>query len=165
MSKIGTLATTIYDNEIGFETGVDRQAEISLVSGWLLGHLGELNTLIFTCFSGESPEGFNLEEQSLMTQMYISDFSRKSHRRVLRGIDGSVSSADWQTIKEGDSTITKSNKNATAQNYHSAYLAAEEKLGQLVYAYNLYGAKPSQVAGKDAPISGSSTTNLDSYYK
>lgn len=165
MSTIGTLATNIYDNEIGFETGAARDVEISLVSGWLLGHLGELNTHIFTCFSGENPTDLKLEEQNILTEMYLCNYYRKSQRAVLRGIDGSAGSADWQTIREGDSMITKSNRNATAQNYHQAYLASAEKLKDLIYSYNLYGAKPSQVAGKDAPITGSSSESLDNYYK
>lgn len=165
MSKIGTLATTIYDNEIGFETGDARAVEISLVSGWLLGHLGELNTRIYTCLSGENPTDLNLEEQNILGEMYLSNYYRKSQRKVLRGIDGSASTADWQSIREGDSMITKSNRNATAQNYHQAYLASEEKLGKLVNAYNLYGAKPSQVAGKDAPITGQyDSPGLNDYY-
>ena len=163
MSTIGDLASTIYDNEIGYETGSSRASEVSLVSGWLLGHLGELNNYIYTCFSGENPTNLGLEEQAIITEMYLSNYNRKAHRTVLRGIDGTTASADWHVIREGDSMIQKSNKNQTAQSYHSAYKSAEERLGRLVYAYNLYGARPSQVAGTDAPISGSSTT-LDGYY-
>ena len=33
--------------------------------------------------------------------------------------------------------------------------AAKDKIKDLVYAYNMYGAQPRQVAGDDAPISGS----------
>ena len=80
MSTIGTLATTIYDNEIGFETGDARDVEISLVSGWLLGHLGELNTHIFTCFSGEDPTNLKLEEQNILSEMYLSNYYRKSQK-------------------------------------------------------------------------------------
>ena len=50
--------------------------------------------------------------------------------------------------------IQKSNKNVTAKSYHAAYLASQERMNDLIHSYNLYGAKPSQVAGKDAPISG-----------
>jgi hypothetical protein len=107
-----------------------------------------------------------LEEQTILGEMYLSSYYRKKQRTVLRGIDGSVAgSADWQTIKEGDSMIAKSNRNATAQNYHQAHLASEEKLGKLVNAYNLYGANPSQVAGKDAPITGQyDSPGLNDYY-
>lgn len=154
-TSIGKLAVDIYDQEIGFhEHGNARTTEINLVSGWLEGHLGELNNLIFTSFSGENPEGFQLEEQSILREMYISEYNRKAHRRVLRGIDGSDGSPDFQVIKEGDSMIQKSNKNVTAKSYHDAYLASQERMKELVYAYNLYGAKPNQVFGDDAPATG-----------
>jgi hypothetical protein len=50
--------------------------------------------------------------------------------------------------------IQKSNKNVTAKSYHDAYLASQGRMKELVYAYNLYGAKPNQVFGDDAPATG-----------
>jgi len=162
MSKIGELAVSIYDNEIGFETGSARSTQVSLISGWLLSRMGELNTVLYSSFSGDNPSNWNLEEQSIMTQMYLVDYNWKAQRRVLRGIDGSTEDADFEVIREGDSMIRKSNKNATAKAYRDAALDAKDQLSQLIYAYNLYQAKPNQVVGKDAPASTGS--NLDGYY-
>ena len=47
--------------------------------------------------------------------------------------------------------------------YRDAYLDSQERVKDLVYAYNLYGAKPNQVAGDDAPASGQNPS-LDGYY-
>jgi len=163
-TQLGVLATKIYDEEIGFHTsGSARTTEIGLIANWLEGHLGELNNLIFTSFSGYNPEGFNLEEQSIIRELYLSEYNRKSHRRVLRGIDGSDGSPDFQVIREGDSMIQKSNKNVTAKSYREAYLDSQARVKDLVYAYNLYGAKPSQVYGADAPSTGQNPS-LDGYY-
>lgn len=159
MSTLGNLATQIYDYEFGYETGDSRDVEISLVSGWLLGHLGELNTYIFTCFSGESPEGFGLEEQAIIQEMYITEWYRKGQRNALRGVTSTNSTLDWEVIREGDSYIKKPNN---AKHYQDAVSASTKRFKDLVYAYNLYGAKPSQVAGEDAPITGGS--NIDNYY-
>jgi len=161
---LGTLATQIYDEEIGFHTSGDaRITEIGLLAHWLEGHLGELNNLIYTSFSGYNPEGFNLEEQSIIRELYLSEYNRKAHRRVLRGIDGSDGSPDFQVIREGDSMIQKSNKNVTAKSYREAYLDSQERVKNLVYAYNLYGAKPSQVYGADAPDT-TQNTGINGYY-
>jgi len=161
---LGVLATKIYDEEIGFLTsGPERITEIGLIANWLEGHLGELNNLIFTQFKGYDPEQFNIEEQAIIREMYLSEYNRKAHRRVLRGIDGSGGTEDFQMIREGDSMIQKSNKNITAKSYRDAYLDSQERIKVLVHAYNLYGAKPSQVAGADAPVSGQSPS-VDSYY-
>jgi len=162
-SKITTLAERIYDEEIGFLTGDARDTEVSLIRDWLEGHLGELNALIFTSFSGYNPQEFNLEEQAILRELYLSEYNRKAHRRVLRGIDGSNGSPDFQVIKEGDSMIQKSNKNVTAKSYRDAYLDSQARVKELVYAYNLYGAKPNQVYGDDASQPGENK-GLDGYY-
>lgn len=163
-TQLGVLATKIYDEEIGLHTsGSARTTEIGLIANWLEGHLGELNNLIFTSFSGYSPDGFNLEEQSIIRELYLSEYNRKAHRRVLRGIDGSDGSPDFQVIREGDSMIQKSNKNVTAKSYREAYLDSQERVKNLVYAYNLYGAKPSQVYGADAPDI-TQNTGINGYY-
>jgi|GEM_PF-5944228 len=135
----------------GVSNDSSRNIEVSLIANWLEGHIGELNNLIFTSFSGYNPENFNLEEQSILRELYLSEYNRKSHRRVLRGIDGSDGNPDFQVIREGDSMIQRSNKNTTAKSYHDAYLASQDRVKDLVFAYNLYSAKPSQVYGKDAP--------------
>jgi len=163
-TNLGNLALNIYDQELGFEDhGEHRVREVGLISGWLEGHLGELNNLIYTQFSGNNPTGLNLEEQSILRELYISEYNRKAQRNVLRGIDGSNGGVDFQVIREGDSMIQKSNKNVTAKSYHDAYLASQSRLKDLVYKYNLYGAKPSQVYGDDAPSTGQNPS-LDGYY-
>jgi len=151
-TNLGQLAVNIYDQELGFhEHGQVRVTEITLLSGWLEGHLGELNNLIFTSFSGDNPSGLMLEEQSILREMYLSEYNRKAERNALRKIDGDGSTAGWIMIQEGDSVIKKPNT-PTPKFYHEAYKASQEKLKELVYAYNLYGAKPKQVAGDDAPV-------------
>ena len=162
-TNLGQLAVKIYDQELGFEEhGDSRNSEIGLISGWLEGHLGELNNLIFTSFSGDSPENLKLEEQSILREMYVSEYNRKAHRRTLRGIDGTTPGKDFQTIREGDSMIQRSNKNVTAKNYSEAYSQSQARLKDLIYAYNLHAAQPNQVVGKDAPNQKSSS-GLDQY--
>lgn len=151
-TNIGKLALNLYDQDLGFhDHGAQRDADIGLISGWLEGHLGELNTVIFTSFSGDNPDGLMLEEQTILREMYLSDYNRKAERNALRKIDGDGKTAGWIMIQEGDSVIKKPNT-PTPKYYHDAYLASEERLKNLIYAYNLYGAKPKQVAGKDSPI-------------
>jgi hypothetical protein len=161
---VGAFAEKVYDEEIGFHLSGDaRDVEIGLIANWVEGHFGELNNLIFTSLSGYSPVEFNLEEQSIMRELYLSEYNRKAERQVLRGIDGSNGQNEFQVIREGDSMIQKSNKNITAKNYHAAYRASQERVKELVHSYNLYGAIPNQVAGKDAPISGSNG-EIGGYY-
>ena len=156
-TNIGQLAVNIYDNEIAYDapSGALRDTEVKLISGWLQGHLGELNTRIFTSFSGENPEGFNLEEQAILREMYMSEYYRRKQRIELDSMStSSIDAADWVMIQEGDSVIKKQTKQSSTsflRVYQENFKMSMERIDELVYAYNLYGANPKQVAGKDAP--------------
>ena len=160
-TNLGELAVKIYDEEIGFfEQGTSgRLTEVKLVSGWLEGHLGELNNLIFTSFSGSDPESFLLEEQAILREMYVSEYNRKAERAALRRMDGEGDTINWASIQEGDSVIKRQidGSNPTPKFYHQAYLASQERMKDLIYAYNLYQAMPRQAVGEDSPESPSTT--------
>ena len=82
--------------------------------------------------------------------MYLYEFYVKKTRQVLRGIDSSV---DFVTLREGDTVITRTNKNELAKTYRSLANDAREEMEKLVTAYNIYQAAPIQVAGEDgSPI-------------
>lgn len=153
MSTLSDLSEQIYDSELGFEDGDDaRNKEIALIESWLDAHVGELNTLLNTSFvsvSGEI-ENFKGEEEAILREMYMYNYYRKHNRNVLRLVDGSVSELDFQTIREGDSVITRSNKSEVAKNYRMLMAQTQERLDNLVHVYNLYASKPSQVTGDDA---------------
>ena len=80
--------------------------------------------------------------------------NKEKARNVLKGIDSSV---DFISLREGDSMITRTNKNEIAKTYRGLAKDAEEELEKQVYAYNYYQAQPRQVAGTDvrvAPVTG-----------
>lgn len=157
---LGQLALKIYDEEIGqYTQGAERTTEIVLISGWLEGHLGELNNLIYTSFSGDNPQGFLLEEQAIIREMYVSEYNRKKERAALRRMDGEGDTINWQTIQEGDSVIKRQidTSNPTPKLYHQAYLASQERMKELIYAYNMYKASPRQIVGKDSDEAPSMT--------
>jgi hypothetical protein len=147
---ISGLAGEIYDTELGFETGSLRDSEVVNISGWLEANIGVLNTYINSsyCVSDLTPTG-HYEERAIYKQIYVSEYYGKQARNVLRGIDGSSTSLDFQTIREGDSVITKTNKNNVASNYRLMKADSDSKLKDLVHAYNMYKADPRQVYGDD----------------
>jgi len=153
-SSIGDLATNIYTYEFDSDTGY---ATVAQISGWLSGNIGNLNTKIYQTFgvSGDNftPTGsFQQEEASILQQIYLLEFYVKKTRSVLRGLDSSV---DFITLKEGDSVITRTNKNEIAKTYRGLAKDALEELNTLLSNYNFYQAAPVQVAGSDSAISGS----------
>mgnify|MGYP001434405106 CR=1 FL=1 len=91
------------------------------------------------------------KSDSSLSNFPISTLNRFS---LLKGIDSSV---DFISLREGDSMITRTNKNEIAKTYRGLAKDAEEELEKQVYAYNYYQAQPRQVAGTDvrvAPVTG-----------
>ena len=153
---VNNLATEIFTYEFDSDTGY---TPLSSVSGWLANNIGMFNNRLFTTFevSGNyfAPTGsFQQEERSVYKQMYLYEFYTKKTRQVLRGIDSSV---DFITLREGDSTITRTNKNEIAKTYRGLANDANEELEKLVTSYNMYQAEPVQVAGEDGLYVGSGT--------
>lgn len=86
--------------------------------------------------------------------MYLYEFYTKKTRQVLRGVDSSV---DFLTLREGDTMITRTNKNELAKTYRGLANDAKEEMERLVTSYNIYQAAPVQVAGDDgAPYASGS---------
>lgn len=146
--SVHSLADEIFANEFEYETGY---ARFYFISGWLGNNIGLLNTKLYTNFGVEdalfTPTGsFKHEERAIYKQMYLHEFYTKKTRQVLRGIDSAV---DFVTLREGDTTITRTNKNELAKTYRSLANDAKEELERLVASYNIYQAAPVQVAGED----------------
>ena len=151
--NFGDIATGIFDDEFDADTGY---ATVGSISGWLEANVGLLNTRIYSSYSGSgdfvTPTGnFKFEEEAIFKQLYLKNFYVKKVRSVLRGIDNSV---DFISLREGDSMITRTNKNEIAKTYKSLSNDAEANLKDLISQYNLYNAKPLQVAGSDGSFSG-----------
>lgn len=150
--SVHDLADEIFGNEFDYDSGY---AQFYYISGWLGNNIGLLNTKLFTSFSVDNgsfvPTGeFKQEERSIYKQMYLYEFYTKKTRQVLRGIDSSV---DFVTLREGDTMITRTNKNELAKTYRGLANDAREEMERLVTAYNIYQAAPVQVAGEDgSPI-------------
>jgi uncharacterized protein YnzC (UPF0291/DUF896 family) len=165
MSTLSSLSEQIYDTEFYFRSDLidsrysspeqARAAEVILIQDWLDAHLGEMNILLNTSFTSSSGDvtGLEIEEQNILREMYMYNYYRKQSRNLLRSIDGTtLIDIDFQTIREGDSVITRAvnSKQEVVKNYRMLMLQAQDNLDKLVHKYNMYRAKPSQVTGDDA---------------
>jgi hypothetical protein len=150
--SVHDLADEIFANEFDYDSGY---AQFYYISGWLANNVGQLNTKLFTEYDVLSgnfvpSSEFRLEERAIYKQMYLYEFYTKKTRQVLRGIDSSV---DYITLREGDTSITRTNKNEIAKTYRSLANDARDELDKLIAAYNIFQASPRQVAGEDgSPI-------------
>ena len=152
MNDLGTLATSIVTYDFPDDTG---RFPLSYVSGWLEENIGELNGVLFEDFyvtdSGniEISTGCGLieVEESIFKSLYEIHFYEKMSRDTLRDI--SSSSSTWTILKEGDTTIQKTSKNAVAKTYGESRESALTKLSSLISKYNVAKSIPIQVFGSD----------------
>ena len=164
LNQIGEIASGVVEYDFDYITGVsEKSAMLTTTSGCLSGTLGQLNVLInqsFVFASGGSPSPLlQEEEKDILVQIYLKDYYFKEARRVMRGLYDQTSASamgltDWTSLREGDTTIQRSTFGArertyAAREYREMAREADKKITELVYAYNLYGAVPRQVAGAD----------------
>ena len=149
--SVHNLADEIFGNEFDYDSGY---AQFYFISGWLANNIGQLNNRLFTSYevSGAyfAPTGsFKQEERAIYKQMYLYEFYTKKTRQVLRGVDSQV---DFISLREGDSMITRTNKNELAKTYRGLANDANAELEKLITSYNMYQAAPVQVAGEDGQV-------------
>lgn len=171
MNQIGQIASGLMDFEFIYITGdTQRVAELQKISGTLSGRMGELNTLINQSFNFTGDDGnpyprLQHEESEILQLIYLRDYNRRESQKILRGIyDNSVvgsviaSDGDWIELKEGDTTIKRSsaslvnsavNKTNVSSKFTDMSKMIGQRLGDLIHAYNMYGAVPRQAIGDD----------------
>jgi hypothetical protein len=157
MNDFGQLASDIITYDFPNDTGT---YGTGYISGWLEVNLGELNGLTHEEFSGNatgaieyaSGSGLMPIEKKIFRSLYEIHYYQKSARESLRGFTYD-SSVDWITIKEGDTTLQRQNKNSVAKTYRELEEMAVERLDNLLYQYNSTKSSPLQVAGTDGTSS------------
>jgi hypothetical protein len=149
MNVIEDLSLSIFQIEFDGDTGIMPRSHIS---GWLSENLGYLNTLLNTSYSGSDPS-IDLEAQAIYKELYLSHYYRKQSRNALRGIiGGSDGRSDILSLKDGDSSVTFTNKNEVAKVYKSMADESQNRLDRLVSQYNIYQSKPLQVGGIEGQL-------------
>jgi hypothetical protein len=149
---------SVYE-EIGEDAGYSHE----YLAYWFAGNynLGRLNTLIDTCYSGSYTTGeygemtdyviapeMGSEETSIYQKIFELDFYNKQARNTLKGAAG-YNGGDWVSLKEGDSSITRANRNEVAKSYKSLAQDTKSELEKMVQSYLKFRAVPQQVVGDD----------------
>jgi len=157
MNDLGSLATKIVTYDFPNDTG---SYNLGFVSGWLEVNIGELNGLTHEEFEVNSTgavvikgtdSGLMPVEENIYSTLYELWYYQKSARESLRSFTYS-DSVDWVTLKEGDTTIQRQNKNSVAKTYRDLAVEASDRLDNLVYQYNYQKSSPIQVAGTDGTL-------------
>jgi len=152
MNDLGRIASGIVTYDFPNDTG---SYNIGFVSGWLETNIGELNGLLHEEFAVDSTgavraggTGLAPVEENIWGTLYELYYYQKSSREALRSFTYS-DSVDWITLKEGDTTIQRQNKNSVSKTYIDLSKEANTRLDNLLYQYNYQKSSPIQVAGTD----------------
>jgi hypothetical protein len=155
MNDLELLASGIVQYDFPNDTGT---YNMGFVSGWLETNIGELNGLIHEEFKVDTTgniragnTGLADVEKNIFSTLYEIYYYQKSSREALRSFAYS-DSVDWITLKEGDTTIQRQNKNSVSKTYVDLGKEANQRLTNLLYQYNYQKASPLQVAGVDGTL-------------
>lgn len=149
MSVLRDLATDILRYEFDNDVSVN---SVPAISGWLEANLGQLNSLIYTSYSGDDAE-LDLEAQAIHKELYLYNYYSKQARNALRGIINSSSNGgDVLSLEDGESKVTFINRNEVSKVYRGLASDSMANIKQLVTQYNIYQAQPLQVGGIEGDL-------------
>ena len=145
------LASGIVVTEFDGDTGI---ATVSNVSGWLFENLGQLNTYLYTDFTGSQASGtygeMDIEAQNILKELYLKNYYTKEARNALRGIvNSSVSGDNVLSLRDGESAVTFVNRNEVSKVYKGLASDSMANVERLSSQYNIYQAEPLQLGGGD----------------
>jgi hypothetical protein len=153
---------TNFVNNIYAELGEPTDYLPEKISSWVLdnSNIGKLNNLIGTCFSGVAYRntrgtitGYGIEpsmkndQLAIYKMLFDYEYFRGEARNVAKS--SNTFGSDWTKLQEGDSLITKINKNDISKNFRMLSKDAKEDLDKAVKMYLKYNAIPDQIAGDD----------------
>jgi len=146
------LASGIVVTEFDSDTSITTVAN---ASGWLFENLGQVNTYLYTDFSGSEASGtygiMDIEAQSVLKELYMCNYYNKEARNALRGITTSTASGDnVLSLRDGESAVTFVNRNEVSKVYRGLANDCMDRIKQLAGQYNIYQAQPRQLGGIDA---------------
>jgi hypothetical protein len=153
---------TYFINNIYNELGEPSDYPPQKINAWVLdnANLGKLNNLIGTCFSGVAytndcgnVTGYGIEpairndQLAIYKMLFDYEYFKSESRNIAKS--SATFGSDWTRLQEGDSSITKINKNEISKNFRALSRDAKEDLDKAVKLYLKYNAIPDQIAGDD----------------
>ena len=87
------------------------------------------------------------DQLAVYKMLFDYEYFRNEARNVAKS--SATMGSDWTNLREGDSSITKINKNEISKNFRALSRDAKEDLDKAVKMYLKYNAVPDQIAGDD----------------
>lgn len=157
-----TYSLSQFIHNVYEDLGNPSSYSISRLSGWFLddSNIGKLNNLIGTQISGiclkdggNNITGYNLSPEPNNDQYAIYkmlfDYEYYKNEARLSAQSSLIIGDDWVSMGEGDSRITRVNKNEVSKNFRALAKDSKEDLDKSVKMYLKYNAIPDQIVGDD----------------
>jgi hypothetical protein len=144
------------------DLGEPEDYTIAKISAWFLdnANVGKLNNLIGTQISGVAYKddhgvvtGYDLvpnptnDQLAIYKMIFDCEYFKNQSKNLARS--AFTFGNDWTNLQEGDSSITKINKNEISKNFRIMAKDCQIELAKTVKMYLKYGAVPEQVVGDD----------------
>lgn len=149
-------------NGVYYDLGEPSNYTPARLWAWFLdnANLGKLNNLIGTQVSGQSLKddsnivtGYAISpvptNDQLAVYKMLFDYEYYKNEARYAASSSMVVGDDWVNLKEGDSSISRINKNEVAKNFRALAKDAKEDLDKAVKMYLKYNSIPDQVVGDD----------------
>ena len=138
-------------DEIFRELGEPTSLSIPAISFWLRTNVGQLNNYIHTEYSASPPVEIGDNEKTILKKMYFIHYYDQRLRTHMTTMDTDT----ILSVRDGDSSVTKVNRNEIAKSIAAVKAQEYSELLKMIQAYVSNKAGPYQVAGDD-------TANADS---
>ena len=154
-------------DEVFRELGEPTTLSIPAISFWLRANVGQLNNYIHTDYSVSATDleivfaeeakttEIGEEEKSILKKMYFIHFYDQKLRTHMTTMDTDT----VLSVRDGDSSVTKINRNEIARSISAVKNQEYIELMRMIQSYTGTKAKPSQVAGDDTTSNDSSKYN------
>jgi hypothetical protein len=150
VNALGTLATSISDYGYLADTG---NYPVTYISGWLDANIGQFNALtnnsVTITSTGAFSPALDAVENSIFSSIFEVNYYNKASRDALRNLTYGTAATDWVSIKEGDTSIQRVNKNSVARSFYEFSKDSQARLNQMLSKYLIGKSSPVQVAGDD----------------
>lgn len=121
---------------------------VGYISGWITssgGMIAEVNNRLGICvsLSGTQPclVGFGPAEGALASLIYQSNYYKRQAACVLQG----GGEAMWTQLKEGDSTIVRSDMTKVSKEFRELHKSTEEELTAMIHYWTLNRTVPTAI--------------------
>jgi len=153
---------TCFVNNVYRELDYPPDYTTARISGWFLdsANVGQLNNLIGSSYtpsvltnSSGSVTGYLITPvisgNELGIYKMLFNYNYYFHLARTVAVSATRVGQDWVSMQEGESKITRVNKNEISKNLRALAKDSKETLDKAVKMYLKYGATPMQIAGDD----------------